>query len=173
MGAAIYWSAFSWEAFATLATGLAAVLGAYRLGGRQIDILSRQTAMQESQIKISIFERRMDVFRAVERLIYETIAACGAVDDEVEKGFFIAQQEARFLFEKDTTVLLKQVWENYLQLKVYSRVMNEEFEQSNHYGQENIDKKYEALRWLAECSDSLAQHFAAINPIVEATTLSP
>ena len=172
-GGFVDWCAFSWEAFATLATGLAAVIGAYSLGRRQIKILGRQTALQESQIKVAVFERRMDVFRAVEKLIHGVFHDGGPVSYELERGFVIAQQEARFLFANDTNDFLKEVWTKYVQLKVYDSVKKESFEETGQYGQENIDKTHEALTWLAECSSGLAGHFAAINPIVAEANPSP
>ncbi|MCB2064567.1 MAG: hypothetical protein KDE25_14220 [Novosphingobium sp.] len=88
----------SWEAFATLVAGLSAVVGAYRLGRRQVEILKRQTELQEANLKISIFDRRMDIFRAVEGLIHGSLSKGGAVEDEIERKFLMAKQESRFLF---------------------------------------------------------------------------
>jgi hypothetical protein len=165
MLSSIAWSAFTWEAFATLLAGLAAVAGAFFLGRRQIEILGRQTHLQESNLKISIFEKRMDVFRSVERFIYGVIAAGGPVSHEIERGFLIAEQEARFLFAKDVIDFLSEVWNNYVQLKVFKNVMQEEHEESGHYGEESRAKVHAAMQWISNCSDSLAQRFESISPI--------
>lgn len=173
MACPIAWCGFSWEAFATLATGLAAVTGAYRLGGRQIKILHRQTTLQESQFKIGIFERRMDIFRAVEQLIFGVVGVGGPASDEIEQDFLIAKQEARFLFSKDISEFLTEIWKNYVQLKVYHDAMKESFEESGQYGKDNVEKKHSALKWISDCSDNLADRFAAINPIIGDKSASP
>ena len=160
----IAWSSFTWEAFATLTAGIAAVLAALVVGLRQSKVLNRQTELQASGLKIGLFERRMDVFRAVEQLIYGAIGNGGPVSDSVEREFIKAKQEARFLFDVSMDQLFRDIWENYVKLKIYSGTMNDEFEKSGHYGQENIDQKYAAIRWLSECSDNLADRFKAINP---------
>lgn len=68
----IDWSAFSWEAFATLVTGVAAVVGATIVGLRQVGIQKRQADIQEKQVEIarlevaaSLFDRRMEVYSSV------------------------------------------------------------------------------------------------------------
>ena len=57
----IYWSAFSWEAFATLATGLAAVGGAVWILMRQQLSLDRQVELQELKLRSDLFDRRFVV----------------------------------------------------------------------------------------------------------------
>lgn len=55
----IYWSQFSWEAFATLVAGLAAVVAAYYVGKNQIKIQKRQLRLIENDQKIQLLEKRI------------------------------------------------------------------------------------------------------------------
>lgn len=75
----INWSAFSWDAFATLATGLAAVFAAWRVGNRQVALLAEQQnfvnqqAEQAREIKlqelrISLIDRRSECIHIMREL---------------------------------------------------------------------------------------------------------
>lgn len=59
----IFWQEFSWEAFATLSTGLATVAAAGVLGARQISIARRQTeisaAQSDNDVQLRLQELRM------------------------------------------------------------------------------------------------------------------
>jgi len=58
-GLGIDWSSFGWDAFATLATGFAAVVAANFVGSRQVKITERQTDILDRQImKPCWFPRR-------------------------------------------------------------------------------------------------------------------
>ena len=54
----IDWSEFSWEAFATLVTGIAAVAAAWWVARNQIEIQKRQTKLSENDLKIQLLEKR-------------------------------------------------------------------------------------------------------------------
>jgi hypothetical protein len=70
----IDWSSFSWQAFATLATGLAAVFAAWRVGNRQISLLAEQQKYIKEQgdqardiklqeLRIALVDRRSECIR--------------------------------------------------------------------------------------------------------------
>jgi len=68
----IDWTAFTWEAFATLATGLAAVIAAFVVGLRQAAIsqrqaliLDRQVALAETALRGELYDRRIAIYDAV------------------------------------------------------------------------------------------------------------
>lgn len=54
----IYWTAFSSEAFATLATGVMAVGAALWVGWRQTGIQRRLVLLDENNLKVQLFDRR-------------------------------------------------------------------------------------------------------------------
>jgi hypothetical protein len=61
MGLAINWPAFSWEAFATLATGLAAVASATYVAVRQGRILSKQNELIAQQARDDLRLRKQSL----------------------------------------------------------------------------------------------------------------
>jgi hypothetical protein len=72
----IYWAELSWEAFAALFTGIAAVGGAIYVGKRQTkiaerqtDILNRQTILAEQELRIQLLEKCSDCVTAMRELV--------------------------------------------------------------------------------------------------------
>ena len=65
----IEWTAFTWEAFATLMAGGTASLAAGYVAVRQGRIIQRQTSLQEVQIRGELFDRRAIVYNAIRRHI--------------------------------------------------------------------------------------------------------
>ena len=70
----------SWEAFATLITGIAAVVAAYRVGRRQVEISARQADIQErlagieeTKLKQSLHDARFQIIYATRRWRTATI----------------------------------------------------------------------------------------------------
>lgn len=51
----------SWEAFATLLTGLVAIAAAYLVGLRQAKILERQAEIEAIKVRVELFDRRMKI----------------------------------------------------------------------------------------------------------------
>lgn len=75
----INWSSFSWEAFATLTTGLAAVFAAWRVGHRQLALLAEQqkfTVEQARQardlkfqeLRITLLDRRIECIKRMREI---------------------------------------------------------------------------------------------------------
>lgn len=54
----VYWSDFSWEAFATILTGIAAVGGAIWVGSKQVKLLDQQRIQTDTNLRIQLLERR-------------------------------------------------------------------------------------------------------------------
>lgn len=88
----ISWSSFSWDAFATLATGLAAVFAAWRVGSRQIAILAEQQKFIKEQsdqardiklqeLRISLIDRRSECI-LIMRELTEVFYRDGRLDRE-------------------------------------------------------------------------------------------
>jgi hypothetical protein len=66
-------SSFTWEAFATLFTGLAAVIAAYAVARRQTKIIERQLVLQELSFRSDAFDRRASVYNAIRHYISEIL----------------------------------------------------------------------------------------------------
>lgn len=105
----IYWSAFSWEAFAALATGIMAVIAATYIGKRQLilqenqlEILSRQTRLTENDLKIQLLEKRTECVIAM-REIVNSWARDARLDDDQISQFLQLLRKAELLFPKNLT----------------------------------------------------------------------
>lgn len=96
----IYWSEFSWEAFATLATGLAAVIGAYLLGARQLQ-------MMDLERRAALFERRYSVLAGVHTFASYLMTSGSLPAPEDDAGLRIAMANAQFLFSDETVAKLR------------------------------------------------------------------
>lgn len=122
----------SWEAFATLATGIAAVIAAAVVGLRQAKILERQVEIQEAQTAIQdrqvailerqlgvenlrvrhdLFDERMKVYEGF-RVWLSDILVTGKVPlsgSQLEVGMADALDRARFLFGPDVHPALERI----------------------------------------------------------------
>ena len=111
----IYWETFTWEAFATLLTGVSAVGGAVWVGirqsgisYRQTQILDRQVRLEELTLKNALFDRRYSYFQ-----LFATYAQGIKNGAELPKGledeFVTKSREAKFLFPSDLVTLVEKV----------------------------------------------------------------
>lgn len=96
--------AIAWDAWATLAAGSAAVVGAYRIGLRQIataerqtEIANRQVDQQRLQIRADLYDRRVAVYSAIREYAYRASTG-NVVPSDVQRSFFEALNGSRFLF---------------------------------------------------------------------------
>lgn len=78
----IDWCGMTWEAFATITAGAAAVIGATIIGIKQTKILGAQHNLEKLRLKSEIFDKRYRVF--VEFGVFLDIAATGP-ESEVQK----------------------------------------------------------------------------------------
>ena len=112
----IYWDAFTWQAFATLVAGGAAVAGAIyvvrkqtAITARQADIQAKQVELQAMQLRANLFDRRIKVYDATFEWL-RVIAAEGYMPGEhgrttdatraVEHAFYRAIYASKLLFNK-------------------------------------------------------------------------
>ena len=109
----IAWDEFGWEPFATLVVGLATVAAALLIGLRQLQITRAQTDIQRSQVaqknlelRIMLFERRLDVWtqlnEAVEgrmrEILNERLGEPKWPVSESLRHFWVLSREASLLF---------------------------------------------------------------------------
>lgn len=94
------WSSFSWEAFATLATGLAAVIAAVVVAKRQLRIIDRQALLQELELRNALFDRRAQAYNSIRRYIGHIVYSGSAKrpDFDIYVPFHEAVESIRFLF---------------------------------------------------------------------------
>jgi hypothetical protein len=99
--AAIAWTDFSWEAFATLATGIGAVVAAIVVGlrqagisDRQSRILERQVGLDELKLRSDLFDRRFAVYEATRKFVGHIMAHASEPDQQTQSEFLVALDQA-------------------------------------------------------------------------------
>ena len=95
----VYWSEFSWEAFATLVAGLAAVGAAWWVGRNQLEIQRRQTKLVENDLKIQLLGKRSTCVKEM-RELFHTWNASNKLEHEQWRNFYNLMNEVELLFPK-------------------------------------------------------------------------
>lgn len=124
----------SWEAFATIFTGVLAVGAAACVGwnqvaiaNRQTEILGRQVALQERTLRSDLLNQRLEVFDEAGRFSLEIVAPTWSHNDNSFRAFQEAQHKSQFLFSNAVTEKFKNVAASSLQLSVLAaRLRGEE-----------------------------------------------
>lgn len=124
----IYWTEFSWEAFAALFAGIAAVGGAIYIGKRQTkiaerqtEILNRQTHLAEQELRIQLLEKRSACVAAMRELTGAWNMNARFSDDEHDK-FRQLLWDAQLLYPSEVGEKIKQaVEETFWSQVLYNR----------------------------------------------------
>jgi len=110
-------SCISWEATATLITGLAAVIAAGWIGNKQNKILKKQTAiskqmslLEEHKIKIDLFDRRMAIYVASREWLEAWKLDQNTPNESAQLAFVKAKDEVGFLFDEKLKHHLDSWW---------------------------------------------------------------
>lgn len=169
----IDWSAFTWEAFATLATGAMAVAGAVWVGLRQVGIAhqqveigAKQTAIMEQQthlgeltLRHDLFERRTSVYQAVNAFLAHVMRHADYPERDIEAAFVQAMLNSRFLFPERVYEGLQEIWEHMLSFRALKSTMKATYEAEGHYGDGNPEREEQQLLWLVERLQTLPNLF--------------
>ncbi len=161
----IEWAALSWEAFATLATGLAAVLAAGIIGFRQSQIQDRQVALQEQELKVSLLEERLGVYDAVHNFLSYTLTRGRPADGNFERDFRLAMVKARFLFSDELNIFLKEIWSKHCDLGLHQTLSKRNNTADEEKRIENVHLAASDLKWLVDEFGKLHEHFSEIRPL--------
>jgi hypothetical protein len=156
----IDWCGFTWEAFATLATGLAAVSAAVVVGRKQAEIQMVQAGLQSMALKSDLFDRRYSVFERAERFLQEAIRLGSEQPGTAGQDFLVAMGESRFLFEPAVELGLREIWAKWCEFQGLKAAMKSTFASEGHYGDGNPAKESAALMLFAERLTSLPELFA-------------
>jgi hypothetical protein len=155
----IDWCAFTWEAFATLATGLAAVVAAYLIGRRQVQIQQAQTHLQERSLRFQLLDRRYSVFDRTEALLLEIVRTAKGPSRECERNFLIAKGEARFLFDNSVLIGLQEIWEKSVGYDALCQEMERIYREHGHYGEGNPKRNHDQILWISNRLGTLPELF--------------
>lgn len=88
---------FSWEAFSTLMTGIAAVCAAAWVGWNQLQLQKRQTQLIEDDLKIQLLERRAACVSDMREIYWAYMRNAKFSEDEMFK-FHKLLEQAELLF---------------------------------------------------------------------------
>jgi hypothetical protein len=146
----IYWCAFSWEAFATLVTGLAAVAAAFCIGRKQIEITKQQVDIQELAVRSELFDRRYDVFDRTEKFIWSVMREGDFLNDDTARDFVVAKGVSRFLLCQLVSDGLQEIWQQACELNQIQKNMNASYQRDQNFGEGNPDLKLQQNLWFAE-----------------------
>jgi hypothetical protein len=151
----IHWDQFSWEAFATLATGFAAVIAAMIVGLRQSGIADRQAQILQTQVGLDslklrsdLFDRRFAVYEETRKLVIHVMAHAAKASQETEREFFLAVDKSIFLFHPAVHERLDDIWKKYNEFCTVRSMMDESYDRTKTYGQENIERKTQLLNFF-------------------------
>lgn len=161
----IYWTAFSWEAFATLVTGLAAVFAAYRVGQRQTAIQKNQVSLKEQGNKIALLERRLKVYEAVHTFIIEAIGSLGSIPAEKERDFKAAKLHAQFILSETIDTFLNEVWTKKCELRESKNWLQSNPSQTGPQRAAHSKTCHDTLLWFQSSLKTLDELFSDITPV--------
>jgi hypothetical protein len=166
---------FTWEAFSTLFTGLAAVAGAVYVGLRQAgiskaqtDIASRQTlilakqvGLDELKLRADLFEKRFAVYEATRDILSQAMQDSKRPPrgDEREMAFLIAKDQATFLFRPSVGDDLQAIWMSICASQAVRTEMDANYARDQTYGEGLPKKQLEHSLWQAERLRTLSDVF--------------
>ena len=148
----IYWTEFSWEAFAALFTGVAAVGGAIYIGKRQTKIAERQTELLAQQaasdlklrqqtLRMELLERRADVLSKFRPLKFSWDRDTKLSHDEWKQLYYVSL-EAQLLYPKSFTNELDEAMSEILR---QNRNLDRLSEHESDYARQELRKTEDRL----------------------------
>lgn len=120
----------SWEAFATLFTGVAAVGGAMMIGRNQQKIIEGQAEIERLTLDASLFERRLKIVDSFNKLRRSLKWRASDPDDALAE-FAKESEVAVFLFPMATADLISEIWGVATKLVSARKGMDEEVNEGN------------------------------------------
>ena len=145
----IDWASFTWEAFATLVTGLAAVVAAAIIGWRQSSIMAQQVDIQKQALRSDLFDRRMAHFMLVQGIIRKVRDNPNTFDIQTIHQFRDAIDEAKFLFPRNVSETLEQIYKRMGDLNAIVAEIRSETIANGHAGVELPQQKLDAGKALS------------------------
>lgn len=114
-----------WEAWATLGVGIAAVIGAFKIGIKQAKIAEKQTKILQSQVdqdrlqlRADLYDRRVAIYSAIKDYAFRASTG-NAVPMDVQRPFYEALNASRFLFGPELQAWIQELHEVAIALQVF------------------------------------------------------
>lgn len=156
----------SWEAFATLFTGLVALGGAIWLGVRQtgiqlaqIELLKVQSDLHDLEVRTALFDRRLEVYSATRDVLNELISTT-RFPEQAFPAFLGAIEIGRLLFSEEVVSRLETLRAELVDYGHLIIRMDETYRTAGHYGSDGeVSKKYETLEDFYKVRSKLREIF--------------
>ena len=177
----IDWNAFDWPTFGSLMQALSgavvggfAVLGAYKVGLRQVgitsrqadiaasqtDILAQQVAIETKRLAHELYERRYKTFDATAAFLIEAANKTQLKPSpDIESRFLVAVGESIFLHPPQVTAELKELYAKVHNAYSLRRKMAESFARHRAYEAGDPEIEYELQNWMNERISTLHSLF--------------
>ncbi|MFN4184517.1 MAG: hypothetical protein ACK4M6_06995 [Hyphomonas sp.] len=155
----VAWCSFSWEAFATIFTGVFAVVAASVVGIRQVGIQTKLVDLEKLKVEVELFDRRLRVYEAAVAWFKAFIADGLAPAGQVHSDFWEAIQKSKFLFRSEVSDRLAE----YLDDGVRHRI---------HTGANRHNEALEIAQRLIAASNGLHDLFGAEMKLVQSGEIS-
>jgi dsDNA-binding SOS-regulon protein len=155
MPCSINWCAFTWEAFATILTGVSAVAGAVWVARGQMKIQNKQTHIQAYALRSDLFDRRYKIFDETRKFLTNIPPSRESDYHDAKSQFQAAREEALLLFDNNVLDGLQEIWKQFLIFEDYRGTDTPTDSSSNDGDQERQD----ARLWLLKRKDSLPELF--------------
>jgi hypothetical protein len=159
---AIDWCGFTWEAFATLATGLAAVGAAVFIGTRQAEIQKVQAGIQSLALRSDLFDRRYRVYERTQKFVGIICRTGDAPDHDLDGQFLMAMGESKFLFDANVVSGLGEIWSNACSYAAIKGEMRRLDDKGAHIEPGLLQRERDLFSWFSDRLMSLPELFEAM-----------
>ncbi len=149
----------SWEAFATLITGISAVGAATYVAMRQQEITERQVKLAELTLRSDLFSHRFDVYEVTRKFLGHIVAHATPPDGNLDQEYLSALGRAQFLFSPPVHENLKDIWSLASRFRAAHIVMKAHRDQHGTYDASQVDAEHEALKSISDVFGNLANMF--------------
>jgi hypothetical protein len=168
----IYWSEFTWEAFATLFAGAGAVIAAFYVAKTQaaiqkelVGIQQVQAGLQSLSLRSELFDRRFQNYSVVRDFLGLVLREGREIQESEIAKFSDAHREARFLFESSVWDGLELAWRDCVEFLEIDHDLNQAMVQDGQAEQSLQEQRAEywnrvflRLKSLHELYHSLSLH---------------
>ena len=176
----IDWTAFNWEAFATLVTGFFAALavliiglGQIRIGlvqadiqtkqagisHRQTQLMERQTRLAEIDQRIVLFDRRMEIYAAFNNYLLAFVQEAAPPSADLHREMISALLKARFLFQDEVYRRLEVIEKRASKFGFLHRKMKRDYDARGYYEAGDSDREAEDINWMFDTFRTLGDVF--------------
>jgi hypothetical protein len=181
----INWAAFSWEAFATLLTGVSAVIAALIIGYRQIGLVARQVDLQAQQarlgeeaaardhalkqqtLRLQLLDRRASLVEEIRRIWVQWMQDA-TLNDEDWVALRSVLHQAQLLYPKAIVDDIDAALRNLMLQKTHQdRASQYHSSGRADKAKEHLEKSFSADDKVVEVMESLLERVIAASRVID------